>query len=121
MSLTQIHGALGNSALLFMLICSVWGLFTALRGRGLSGSYWGALVIGEVLLVVQGLMGAILWLQGRRPPGSIHLLYGILCVIALPAAFTYLRVREGRREALLYGLVVLFTFGLVARAIATGG
>ncbi len=121
MSLTQVHGAVANSALLFMLVCSVWALLTAARGTSLSGSFWGALVIGEGLLVVQGLIGAILWLEGRRPVrGGMHLLYGVLCVIALPAAFAYLRGREGRREALLFALAVLFTFGLIARAITTG-
>ena len=121
MPLTQIHGALANSALLFMLILSVWALLTAFRGGGLSGSFWGALAIGEGLLVAQGLIGAVLWLGGHQPARStMHLLYGILSVIALPAAFAYLRGREERREALLFALAMLFTFGLIARAITTG-
>jgi len=106
---------------MFMLICSVWALLTAVRGSGLSGSFWGAVMIGEGLLVAQGLIGAVLWLGGHQPArGAMHLLYGVLSVIVLPAALTYLRGREGRREALLFALVVLFTFGLIARAITTG-
>ena len=57
---------------------------------------------------------------GERPARTaVHILYGFLIVIALPATFAYLRGREERREALIYALVGFFLTGLALRAIIT--
>ncbi len=120
MSLIDVHGRVGNAAMLFMLILALWALLTWLRRERLSAGFWGALVIGEGLMVVQGLLGVILLLGGAVPSQSLHLLYGGTTVVAIPAAYAYIRTGVRRREALLYGLAVLFIFGLTVRAITTG-
>jgi heme A synthase len=119
MTLVNLHGLVGNAAMYFMLILAVWALWTWLRGQGLNGSYWGALVIAEGLMIVQALLGVALLLTGRAPGRSIHILYGVLAVISIPAALAYLRTGSGRREALLYGLATLVIFGFTVRAITT--
>lgn len=119
MALIQIHGSLGNAAMLYMLILGLWALGSALRNQGLSGSFWGALAIGAGLMLVQGLLGVVLWVMVGSPSRPIHILYGVLCAIGIPAAYAYLRTPGGRREALLYGLAALFIFGLAVRAIST--
>ncbi len=120
MSLVEIHGRLANTAVLFTLVVGLWALFSYVRRQGISPSYWGTLVIGELLLVVQGLIGAVMFIQGGRPPRIIHFLYGVLVLLIWPGVYAYTEGRDTRREALIYGLASLFLFGLTLRAIGTG-
>lgn len=120
MSMVQVHAGLANTARLFTLAVGLWALINYVRGRGLTSSYWGALVVGELVLVGQALVGGVLYLQGGRPARSLHLLYGLLVLLVWPGLFAYTEGRDTRREALFYGLASLFLFGLALRAIMTG-
>src|ERR687891_559305 len=71
-----MHDRLATTVLLFMGAVGLWGLFSFIRGESLSGSLAGTLAIGQVLIVVQGLLGALLYVDGFRPPSSVHFLYG---------------------------------------------
>lgn len=115
----QLHNSLALSMLYFMFICGVWGVISAL-GQGLSPSLSGALVIGEVLIVVQGLLGAISYAAGSRPGQAVHVLYGLTAVITLPAIYSYARGRSAKQQALFLGIGALFIFGLAIRGMATG-
>lgn len=117
-----IHDRLSITVLLFLVALGLWGLWGYLRGGGVSGSLWGALVIGEVLIVVEGLLGAGLFLAGARPARTaIHILYGVFLAVALPGAFSFTRGRTARFEALVFALVSFFLAGVTIRARLTGG
>ncbi|MBX7233135.1 MAG: hypothetical protein K1X65_02050 [Caldilineales bacterium] len=125
MPIDQFHVRIGNSALLFMLIAGVWGLWRWRQHRSVDASYRGLLLVGELLLIAQGLVGAYMWLFLNRDAvlvrPAMHILYGILTVIALPAAFSFASGKiEGEREQALYAFVCLFLAGLVWRAHTTG-
>ena len=121
MTLVEVHGRLADSVFYFFLILAVWGLVRFAWRRGVSSSYWGALVIAEVLILAQAGLGAFLWLSGLRPERSIHLLYGIVSVLTIPGAYAYTKGREARAEMLVYGAITLVTVGLILRAITTAG
>ncbi len=121
-TLSFIHARLSVTVLLFMLALGLWALWSYLRGEGMSGSLWGGLVIGELLILVEGLLGAVLFASGLRPARSaIHILYGVFLAVALPGAFSFTRGRSSRSEALIYALVALFLAGVTIRARLTGG
>src|SRR6187399_159740 len=121
-TLAFIHDRLSITVLLFMIALGFWGLWNYLRGEGLTGSFWGALAVGELLILLEGLLGATLFLGGHRPARSaIHILYGIVLVMSLPAAFFYTRGRNSRAETLIYAIVALFLAGVSIRARMTGG
>ena len=121
-TLSFIHARLSITVLLFMLALGLWALWNYLRGAGMTGSLWGGLVIGELLIVIEGLLGAGLFAAGLRPGRSaIHILYGVFMAIALPGAFSFTRGRSSRSEALIYALVALFLAGVTIRARLTGG
>jgi len=108
--------------LLFLLALALWGFWLYVRGPGVTGSYWGALAVGEVLIVVEGVVGFALALLGNLPArGWLHILYGIVAVISIPAAFAFTRGRAGRYESLIYALVALFLAGVTSRLQLTGG
>jgi hypothetical protein len=116
--IAQLHNTLATTVILFMLVCGLWGLFGALTG-GLSASLAGALMIGEGLIVVQGLLGAFAYLTGPRPARALHYLYGLAAVVTLPGIYTYARGRPARQQALLMGLGALFIMGLAIRGVDT--
>lgn len=122
MSLVEIHARLANTLLLYVILLAVWGLWRFIRREGVGSSYWGALVIAEILVVIQNLLGVYLWfINNLRPErGGIHILYGVISALAIPAVYVYTKGGDQRREMLVYAAVLLFTIGLVLRAISTG-
>jgi uncharacterized protein YybS (DUF2232 family) len=77
MSLVDIHARLANTLLLYVIILAVWGLWRYLRHQGVDSNYWGALAISEVVIVIQGLLGASLWfINALRPEAVDPYLYG---------------------------------------------
>jgi hypothetical protein len=120
MPITQIHAGLANTASLFVAILAIWALLLAIRSRPLDGGWLGAAVIGELLLIAQFSLGWVLWFQGYGadlPRAWIHILYGAVAVITLPAAYTYFsNIKEHRVQTLAMFAVCAFLWGIVARA-----
>ena len=115
-----LHDRLAVTVMLFMAAVGAWGIFSYVRGQSVSGSYAGALAIGEALVVVQVAAGVIMLAAGAQPPGATHYLYGITAVLVLPFAWSYLRARNQRQALLVYSLIALFVFGLAVRGMITG-
>lgn len=116
-----LHARLLFTILLFFGALTIWGFVNYLRGQPITGSYLGALAIGELLMIAEFLLGVILLIAGNQPyRPTIHILYGIVAVITLPGAFAYTRGRDSRWENLIYAVVSLFLCGIALRAIETG-
>ena len=98
------HTRLATTVILFMGAIGLWGLVSFARGQVLSGSISGALAIGQVLVIVQAVMGAILFVNGGRRPSSVHYLYGITAVIITPFVWSYVKDRHPRQGLLFYSL-----------------
>lgn len=116
----ELHYGLANTATLYTLALAIWAFVRFARNLGVDGSYLGALVIGEGLLVVQALAGvAIFGSSGLQRPG-LHVLYGIVALISFPAFYAAIRGRDSRSEMLLWGFLAFFVFGLTIRLRITG-
>ena len=115
-----LHDRLSVTVMLFMIALGAWGLVLYLSGRAVTGSFAGALVIGQALVAVQVIAGVILLGSSSRPPTSTHYLYGITAVLVLPFAWSYFRERDQRQALLIYSLLALFIFGLAVRGMMTG-
>ena len=121
MTLPQIHGSLATACLIFSLILAAYSFLRYFRGQGIDASLWGVLAIGEVLYLAQGALGAVLLASGLQAARNwIHILYGIVMVIAAPGAYAVTRGRASRREAAVYGVIGLFLAGIALRAMTTG-
>lgn len=119
MSLIDIHSRLGNTALFYAIIMAVWGLWRFFRRQGVDSSYSGALVIAEILIVLQGAVGFFLLFRGAQQH-FMHILYGIVAILIIPGIFAYTKGDEHRRAMLLYGVGCLFLIGILLRATMTG-
>jgi hypothetical protein len=117
--MTTAHDFLKNAILIYLTLCAVWGLASAIRGRPASDSYRTSLLIAEALFVIQALVGLVLLLMGRSPQNPLHFLYGIVGVAVLPSVFGYIG-RGKKRESLWLGLTCLFLVGIALRAWTTG-
>lgn len=121
MSLSEVHGRLATTAIMYVVAMGIWAIFRFVRRQEVDGGFRGGLIIGELLILVQAALGASLWLFGNRPlPGSIHLLYGIVAVLVIPGAILYSRGDEQPRAFLLYAAALLFLIGILIRGLTTG-
>ena len=120
MPITQIHAGLANAATLFVGVLALWALFLWLRNRPLDGGWLGAAVIGEVLLVAQFALGWVLYFQGMSavlPRPWIHILYGMVAVITLPAAYAYFsNIKDQRVQTLAMFAICAFLWGILLRS-----
>ena len=116
----DMHATLAQTTMYFFFVIGVWGLIEYARGGELGGNRGGAFVIGQVLVLVQVLLGIVI-LAGGYTVQSVHFLYGISAVISLPFAWSYMRSRNPRQGLMVYSLVALFIAGLAIRGIVTGG
>ncbi len=120
-TLLNLHTRLSISATIYAFALGAWAAWNFFRAGGVSGNYLGALMVGELLVIAQGIIGGLMLLVGGRPGDPIHLLYGILVALLWPLAYAYTQGRTDRRESGIYALVGFFIFGLAIRAIMTGG
>ena len=122
MQLSEVHARLANTAMIFCIIMAVWGLWRFFRGQGLSGGYFGAVVVAEILLAVQGIFGLILWFGGGTfRPSYVHWIYGIVLVMGAPVVYAYTKGRQDRPEMLLYSVAFIIMIALTLRAMVTAG
>jgi hypothetical protein len=118
-SLSDVHGLLANSVLLYAGIAAILGLIAYFRHTGVGGSYWGILVLGELLFVAQGTIGILLWINGAEPARVVHILYGVVSVISLPGYFAFSKGKDDRDATLAYALICFFLVGVGLRATLT--
>lgn len=121
MSLVEIHGRLGFTALYLTIIMALWGFWRFFRRQGVGGSYWGAAVVAQILYLIQGGLGAFLFFSGlgNLTGRSIHILYGVVSVLVIPAVFFFTHGEASRRSMLAYGAGFLFLAGILLRGIVT--
>lgn len=113
------HERLAYTVMLFFLFAGLWGIAEYVRGGSLGGNIAGALIVGQGLVIVQGLLGLVLYIANENRAHLIHWLYGITAVIVMPAMWSYTKDRNPRGALLLYSLIALFIFGLSIRGMLT--
>ncbi|MBA2775960.1 MAG: hypothetical protein H0U31_04425 [Chloroflexia bacterium] len=122
MSVVELfHDRLAMTVILFFVVAGLWGLIEFARGGQLGGTIAGMLIVGQVLIIIQGGLGMVLFVFDERPDDIVHLLYGFTAVLVLPFVWSYVRDKAPRQGLLLYSLVSLFIVGLAIRGMTTGG
>jgi hypothetical protein len=120
MSLSMLHAGLANTATLFVAALGIWALLLWWRNQSLEGGWFGAAVLGEILLIVQGVVGGLLFLQGldvRLVRPGMHILYGVVAVVTLPASYAYFGNLEDQRvKTLAMAFTCFFLWGILLRA-----
>lgn len=122
MSLAAIHSRLWITILLFSSAMLLWGLLRFLRGQTVNSNYFGAVVIAEILYILQGLLGIFMLVSGTGvlQRAEVHILYGVVVAITLPGVYIYTRGDESRRTMLVYAVAFVFIIVLSVRSMMTG-
>ena len=120
MGLIEIHDALANTAVLFVAALGIWAFGMRIVRRPLDGTWFGAAMIGELLIIAQGAIGGMLYLQGfgaALPRPFMHILYGVVAVICLPAAQSYFgNLEDENVKTLAMAATCAFLWGILLRA-----
>lgn len=126
MSLVEVHARLSITTAIFTFVMGAWAVGLSVRNRGVDANYLGAIVVGELVLAAEALLGLVLFFQrgGLLEMRWVHVLYGTLAVLIWPFIFTYTRETEARAvpprlEAILFAAGSFFLWGLIMRAIST--
>lgn len=107
--------------MILMGICGIWALGLYLIRRPTSGALLAAIILGEVLILVQGLFGLILLSMGGHMASPIHWIYGAAAAACLPVVYAYLQKRSPRTRLLFIGIGCLFVVALGVRGMMTAG
>ena len=120
MSIVEIHHRLSSSATIFIGVLALWALYLRFRSKPLDSNWFGAAVIGEILLLAQALIGVYLYSLGTGvalPRPFLHMLYGIVSIITLPAAYGYFNTLEDEQvKTLAMAAACFFLWGIILRA-----
>lgn len=94
-----VHLVVGVLVLVLNLAAGVIGAWAWFRVEP-SVVFWRLLRAGQVAIVVQVLLGALLLTLGHSPDGNLHILYGVL-----PVAVTFIaeQLRVGSADTILAG------------------
>jgi hypothetical protein len=113
----SFHGTLAFALFIDQVVLGVWALAVGIRRRPISSGLFSALVVDEGLIVLQSIVGAVLFGGGRRPE-PIHFLYGGLLLVLLPIVYIYANKRE--RAGIWLGVTLIFMAGMIVRISFTG-
>ena len=121
MSILEIHDRLADTSTLFVAALGLWALFLRWRAQPLDGNWMGGAVVGELLLIAQGLLGSYLYvglgLGSGLPRPFMHILYGVVAVITLPAAYSYFgQLEDEKVKTVAMAAACFFLWGIVLRA-----
>jgi len=116
----EIHQYLGLVIGGLFLLMALWGLLQWIRNANPGPSYFRLLALAQVGLILQLIVGAIMFLVVRDGPvDPVHLIYGGFPILVLIFAHHYAKKLEGL-EWVAFALAGLFIFGLQLRGYMTG-
>jgi hypothetical protein len=94
----------------------------ASKNSAIPPIYRSALNVTGGLALIQAALGGILLILGARPNDSLHYVYGILVLVAVPVAYTYAsgKIERSRRDLLFFVLAAVVVAAAAVRAYATG-
>jgi heme A synthase len=122
--MSEFHKYFGYAIPAGFGILVLWAIYSFVRNKQPNDRFWSLLGVMQVLIGLQVVVGAILFVMGRVPPTSpvwLHYAYGGL----FPAALLVLAHRLGstRFESvpwIPFGAVSFLICGLTVRALMTG-
>lgn len=122
-----IHEFIGWGVVAIFTVGWMWAAVAAVLRRDAGERFWTWLMVAQVVVGVQALVGVVLLLMGRTPTTWLHVVYGFgpLLILLIGHALA----RELRRQQpagggfppwAIFGLASFICFGLSLRALMTG-
>ncbi len=119
--MTEIHRIVGFVVVGIFTIGWLFGLVLWIGRRDAGGWFWRWLVAAQVVAILQAFLGLILLLLGRRPPTSLHYVYGFGPLVIFAIGHLLAREEAFRSKPWApFALASFISFGLSLRALMTG-
>ncbi len=103
---------------------SLWGLASFFRNRDPGGGFWNLLAALQVVIGIQFIVGAVLFLSGARPPTDpswLHYIYGAFFpALVLGVAHRLAATRFARFPWAVFAVAGLVNAAATFRALQTG-
>ena len=114
--LADINNILNNMMALYFLALGIWAGILTVRGKPLSGQFWGAMWLASIPPALGLVLGIVRALDGEQLR-AVFWLYQMYFVIVLPGTFALLKGRDDRNAAMWFAGVCIFS-ALTAIALA---
>lgn len=70
--------------------------------------------------VLQAIVGGLLFIGGGHPKDTLHFVYGLIVLGAIPVAYVYSDQKDVRRDIIIMVIAVVAFIGAAVRAFMTG-
>ncbi|HMO59553.1 MAG TPA: hypothetical protein PKA05_14995 [Roseiflexaceae bacterium] len=119
--IAALHANLLTTILLLVVVLIGWGMILLIRNRPPPRAADALLAITTLLVAANALLGVALLTAGRRPAQlELHLIYGLIAALLLPAAHYYGRDHPPRARLLIMIAACGFLAAILLRALQTG-
>lgn len=124
--MSELHKYIGFSIPAGFVILMLWTIYTLVRKRPPHDAFWNLLAVLQVVIAIQVLVGALLFVVGLRPPEQdlrfLHYFYGgLFPAVVLIAAHRFAqKERWNEIPWVVFGFAAFVNFGLTSRALMTG-
>lgn len=125
--MSAVHRIVGFAVVAVFTVGWAWGGWAFIRRRSPGERFWVWLTAAQIVAGMEALLGVVLLLMGRRPPGALHYVYGFGPLAVLVVA--HVVAREGQKDRpharslqpwVPFALAAFICFGLSLRASMTG-
>jgi hypothetical protein len=117
--MAAVHRSLAVVLLVAAGVFIVGAIVAALRHGSRPWLEWLRRTL-TVLVVLETLAGIVVYGSGHRPDESLHLVYGLAAVVALPFGSYFAAEASSRPRAAVLGATGILTLGVFFRSFATG-
>jgi hypothetical protein len=114
-----VHRSLAIVVLVVAAAFTMGALGAAWRGGSRPWLEWARRTV-VALIGLEAVAGAILYGTGHRPQESLHLLYGVAALVALPFASYFAAEAPPRPRAAVLAFAGILTLGILFRSFVTG-
>ena len=95
----ELHGVLSRAIVMFAAVAGFYGLYLYFRKQTVTPSYWGIIVVGNLLTLAQGALGLLMAFSGAQTREWVHILYGVTAVMWIPIiSFINQQFNKGERN-----------------------
>jgi hypothetical protein len=117
----EVHKYVGFAIVAGWAVVFLWGGVAFIAKREPGPMFWRILGVLQGILLLQVVLGLILWTT-HRIPGVLHPLYGaIFPLVVLTIAHVLARGMDDERDRWkVFAVASFFVFGLTLRALMTG-
>jgi hypothetical protein len=115
----ELHKWIGFAVVAMFAVLFLWGIGAKLFKRGPGDWFWRWLVLVQVIVGVQTIVGIVLFVTGHRADTLLHYAYGFFPIAVLVVAHVLARGME-REPWIPFAWAGFFCFGLTLRALMTG-